>query len=74
MGYDYYSFYVAVRKLGCIKSAVIGRYKVRFGQGLVVIAILVLEKQCIFSHKDVLLLIFVHTVHVRKQTICKVEP
>lgn len=36
MGYDYYSFYVAVRKLGCIKSAVIGRYKVRFGQGLVV--------------------------------------
>ena len=35
-GYDHYSFYVAVRKLGRIKSAVAGRYKVRFGQGLVI--------------------------------------
>lgn len=36
LGYDHYSFYVAVRKLGRIKSAVAGRYKVRFGQGLVI--------------------------------------
>ena len=36
IGYDYYSFYAAVRKLGCIKTAVLGRYKVRFGQGLVI--------------------------------------
>ncbi len=36
LGYDHYSFYIAVRKLGRIKSAVVGRYKIRFGQGLVI--------------------------------------
>ena len=36
MGYDYYSFYAIVRKLGRIKTLAVGRYKVRFGQGLVV--------------------------------------
>ncbi|GAB6976878.1 helix-hairpin-helix domain-containing protein [Prevotella falsenii] len=36
LGYDHYSFYISVRKLGRIKSAVAGRYKVRFGQGLII--------------------------------------
>lgn len=35
LGYDHYSFYAMVRKLGKLKAAVVGRYKVRFGQGLV---------------------------------------
>lgn len=35
-GYDHYSFYVAVRKLGRLKSLVVGRYKVRMGLGLVI--------------------------------------
>ncbi len=34
-GYDYYSFYVVARKLGRVKSLVLGRYKARFGMGLV---------------------------------------
>ncbi len=34
-GYDYYSFYVSIRKAGILKSAVIGRYRLKFGMGLV---------------------------------------
>ncbi len=34
-GYDYYSFYAVARNLGRVKSLVVGRYKVRFGMGLV---------------------------------------
>lgn len=34
-GYDHYSFYVALRKLGRLKAAVVGRYRLRLGMGLV---------------------------------------
>ena len=35
-GYDHYSFYIQFRKLGKIKDLVLGRYKLSFGQGLVI--------------------------------------
>lgn len=35
MGYDYYSFYLQLKKLGRLKSLVVGRYRARFGMGLV---------------------------------------
>ena len=34
-GYDFYSFYLQVRRLGRIESAVVGRYNVSTGMGLV---------------------------------------
>lgn len=34
-GYDYYSFYLLVRKLGRIKALSVGRYKLKFGMGLI---------------------------------------
>lgn len=34
-GYDHYSFYVVLRKLGRIKTLAVGRYKVQTGMGLV---------------------------------------
>ncbi len=34
-GYDYYSFYVALRKLGRLKTFVVGRYRLRCGVGLI---------------------------------------
>ena len=36
MGYDFYSFYFVLKKLGRIKTLALGRYRVRFGMGLVV--------------------------------------
>lgn len=36
LGYDHYSFYIQLRKLGRIKNLVLGRYKLSFGQGLVI--------------------------------------
>ena len=35
-GYDHYSFYLLLRRLGMLKTLVVGRYKVNFGQGLVI--------------------------------------
>lgn len=35
MGYDFYSGYILLRHMGRLKAAVIGRYKLRFGMGLV---------------------------------------
>lgn len=35
-GYDFYSFYVNLKKLGRVKTLVAGRYRLRFGLGLVV--------------------------------------
>ncbi len=35
-GYDYYSFYVLIRKLGRLKTLAVGRYRVGFGMGLVI--------------------------------------
>ncbi len=35
-GYDHYSFYVAIRKLGPLKALMVGRYKVKMGLGLVI--------------------------------------
>lgn len=35
MGYDFYSFYLQVRHLGRIESAVVGRYNLSVGMGLV---------------------------------------
>ena len=34
-GYDYYSFFLQLRKFGRLKSLVVGRYRARFGMGLV---------------------------------------
>lgn len=34
-GYDFYSFYLVVRKLGRLKALAVGRYKLRLGMGLV---------------------------------------
>lgn len=34
-GYDHYSFYLIMRKLGPFKTIVLGRYKVKFGMGLI---------------------------------------
>lgn len=36
LGYDFYSFYLVLKKLGFIKTLAIGRYRVKFGLGLVV--------------------------------------
>ena len=36
LGYDFYSFYFSLKNLGRIKTLVAGRYRVRFGMGLVV--------------------------------------
>lgn len=36
IGYDHYSFYVLIKKLGFLKTLAIGRYKVSLGQGLVI--------------------------------------
>lgn len=35
MGYDFYSFYLVLKKMGCIKTLALGRYRLRFGMGLV---------------------------------------
>lgn len=35
-GYDFYSYYVVVKKLGRIKTLALGKYRVRFGMGLVI--------------------------------------
>ncbi len=34
-GYDFYSFYLAIKKLGCIKNLTLGRYRIRLGMGLI---------------------------------------
>ena len=34
-GYDYYSFYLMLKNIGNLKSLIIGNYRLRFGQGLV---------------------------------------
>lgn len=36
MGYDFYSFYFILKKLGRIKTLALGRYRLRFGMGLVI--------------------------------------
>ncbi len=36
MGYDYYSFYLMIRKMGCLKALAVGRYRIGLGMGLVV--------------------------------------
>lgn len=35
-GYDFYSFYLLLKKLGPIKTLALGRYRLRFGMGLVI--------------------------------------
>lgn len=35
LGYDFYSFYLQMRKMGRLKNLVVGRYKAKFGMGLV---------------------------------------
>lgn len=35
LGYDFYSFYMQLRKMGRLKNLVVGRYKAKFGMGLV---------------------------------------
>ncbi len=36
LGYDFYSFYLTVKKLGRIKNLTLGRYRIRLGMGLTV--------------------------------------
>lgn len=36
LGYDFYSFYFVLKKLGKIKTLALGRYRARFGMGLVI--------------------------------------
>lgn len=36
LGYDHYSFYLLLRKMGRLKTLAVGRYKVSFGQGLII--------------------------------------
>lgn len=36
MGYDFYSFYFFLKKLGRLKALAVGRYRVSFGMGLVI--------------------------------------
>lgn len=35
-GYDYYSYYLLIKQLGRLKSLAVGRYRLHFGQGLVI--------------------------------------
>ena len=35
-GYDFYSFYASIKNLGILKHLVVGRYRARFGMGLVI--------------------------------------
>ncbi|PTL33799.1 DNA-binding protein [Prevotella sp. oral taxon 376] len=35
LGYDYYSFYLQVRNIGHLKALALGRYRLRFGAGLI---------------------------------------
>lgn len=35
LGYDHYSFYIVLRKLGRLKAIAVGRYKMKLGMGLV---------------------------------------
>lgn len=35
-GYDFYSFYIVARRMGRVKTLALGRYRVRFGMGLVI--------------------------------------
>lgn len=35
LGYDYYSFYFQVRNMGCLKALALGKYRLRFGAGLI---------------------------------------
>ena len=34
-GYDYYSAYIQAKKMGCVKNLVVGRYRLRMGQGFI---------------------------------------
>ena len=34
-GYDHYSYYIWLQRLGCLKSLAVGTYRLSFGQGLV---------------------------------------
>ena len=36
LGYDHYSFYLLLRKMGRLKTLAVGRYKVNFGQGRII--------------------------------------
>ena len=36
LGYDYYSYYLMLRNIGKLKSFVLGRYRLKFGMGLVI--------------------------------------
>lgn len=36
LGYDFYSFYLVLKNLGRVKALAVGRYRVRFGMGLVI--------------------------------------
>lgn len=35
LGYDFYSFYLSIKKLGILKSFTAGRYRIRMGMGLI---------------------------------------
>lgn len=49
LGYDHYSFYVLLKKMGRMKALAVGRYKVSFGQGLVINSSFALGKSAMLS-------------------------
>ena len=51
-GVDYVSGYVMLKEVGCVKSAIVGNYKVSFGKGLVVNNGMKLGKMTMLSAMD----------------------
>ena len=51
LGYDTYSYYIQVKKLGIIENAVLGKYKVSMGMGLVLNSSFSLGKMATLQNK-----------------------
>lgn len=73
LGYDYYSFYMLIRKLGRIKTLAVGRYRLKFGMGLIMNNDFSLGKSPP-SHHIAPITLLEPTRHVRWQIIFKVQP
>ena len=51
-GVDYLSGYVMLKEVGCVKSAIIGNYRVSFGKGLAINSSMKLSKMMMLSSMD----------------------
>lgn len=49
MGYDFYTFYLQIKKLGRLQNLIVGRYRLSFGMGLVLNSSFSLGKTAILS-------------------------